>query len=339
MNRQFTNDLEYASGHLPKESFRGKKVLITGATGLIGSAIAKMLILNKAFKCKLYLMSRSEENLKNCYREYIGDSRINFLIHDICNPIHSDEAFDYIIDSAGYGHPSAFKENPVDVIQSNLIGIDNLLTHSLPHSSTRIVYVSTGEVYGEGDGNDFKEDYSGYVNPVNVRSCYPSAKRASESLCVAFASQYGVHVSIARPCHVYGPNFAKHDNRAYAQFLERASHNEDIVLKSYGTPVRSWIYVVDCAYAILYLLLNGQKGEAYNISPINDSASIREFAETVAKAGGCNVVFDFPKGEENITSPVTRAVLDSSKLMKVGWKNLFTLEEGIKNSVKSLRSE
>ena len=87
------------------------------------------------------------------------------------------------------------------------------------HNLKRFLYISTGEVYGEGDGRAFTEDYSGYVDCTKPRSCYPSSKRASETLCASYSSEYGLDVVIARPSHTYGPYFTESDNRVYAQFI------------------------------------------------------------------------------------------------------------------------
>ena len=79
---------------------------------------------------------------------------------------------------------------------------------------------------------------------------------------MCYAAEYGVDVVIGRPCHTYGPFFTESDNRAYAQFIRNAIAGEDIVLKSTGLQYRSWCYVVDCASALLHILLKGETGQA-----------------------------------------------------------------------------
>ena len=137
------------------------------------------------------------------------------------------------------------------------------MEYGLRHEMRRMVYVSSGEIYGEGDGSEFTEKSSGYVDCASVRACYPSSKRAAETLCVAYGEEYDADVVIARLSHTYGPGFTESDNRVYAQFIRNVLQGEDIVLKSKGEAYRSWLYVVDAAHAILRLLLDGEKGNAY----------------------------------------------------------------------------
>ena len=157
----------------------------------------------------------------------------------------------------------------------------------------RMVYISSGEVYGEGDGSEFSETSSGYVDCASVRACYPSSKRAAETLCMAYGAEYGADVVIARLSHTYGPGFTESDNRVYAQFIRNVLRGEDIVLKSRGEAFRSWLYVVDAAHAILRLLLDGERANAYNVAHSESNISIRELSELIGMetALGCGEWF------------------------------------------------
>ena len=217
-------------------------------------------------------------------------------------------------------------------MKGNIYGVDNLLDYGRQHRLRKFVYVSSGEVYGEGDGRAFTEDYSGYVNPVAVRSCYPSSKRAAETLAVCYARQYGLDVSIARPSHVYGPYFSPSDNRVYAQFIRNVLAGEDIVMKSKGTQFRSWCYVIDCAAALLFLLLKGENMTAYNIADAQSNITIRSLAELVAAVGKRKVVMKLPEETEKAGySVVTKAVFDTARLESLGWSPLPSpMQEKIK---------
>lgn len=331
----FYEDLVRVGHILPLSSLNGKNVLVTGATGLIGSAVVKLLLLHEALDIKIFASSRSMTKLKTIFNDFLRDDRLKLVAMDVTRPIKMTEQFNYIVDCASLGNPKAFRESPVDIIRSNIEGIVNLAEYGIGNGLEKILYVSSGEVYGEGDGKDFIEEYSGYVNPTEIRSCYPASKRAAESLCIGYASQYGVKVSIARPCHVFGPNFTDSDDRAFAQFFRNIIAGENIVLKSSGSQVRSWIYVVDCAAAILYILLKGENMSAYNISNIDESISIREFAGLIAQNGNSDLKLEL--SDESIKNAViTRAVLSAEKLWLLGWKNLFTINEGIKRTILQL---
>lgn len=161
------------------------------------------------------------------------------------------------------------------------------------------------------------------------RSCYPSSKRAAETLCISYKEQYGIDVVIARPCHIYGRD-TERDDRAFAQFLRYAKEGKDIVLKSEGRQVRSYCYVNDCVSALLYILLRGVNGEAYNIANRESTLSIKDLANMIAEMGGVGVVYDFSmNGSLKGCSVVKRAVLDPSKIEKLGWRPLTDLRKGI----------
>ena len=188
----------------------------------------------------------------------------------------------------------------------------------------RFLYVSSGEIYGQGTGEKaFTETDSGYVDCATPRACYPSSKRAAETLCVAYAEEYGVDAVIVRPSHTYGPHFTGSDNRVFCQFIRNVLRGEDIVMKSDGSQMRSWCYVADCALAMLYVLLNGERGNAYNIADTSSVFSIREMAETLAHQAGRKVVFAIPEdAEKKVFTKISYAVFATDKLEALGWKPL-----------------
>ena len=216
----------------------------------------------------------------------------------------------------------------------------HLVSYGLRHGMKRFLFVSSGEVYGESDGRIFTEDYSGYVDCMSPRSCYPSSKRAAETLCVSYMSEYGAGVVIARPCHTYGPDFSENDNRVYAQFIRNALRGEDIVMKSTGSQFRSWSYVVDCASAILYILLKGKNGEAYNIADEASNISIRELAEITASMVGRKVVMEVPdETERKGYNPVSKSVYSVEKLKTLGWQPVTSIKDGIRKTINHLQSK
>jgi nucleoside-diphosphate-sugar epimerase len=199
----------------------------------------------------------------------------------------------------------------------------------------RMVYVSSGEIYGECSDSVFTESSSGYVDILSPRACYPSSKRAAETLCAAYCQEYGADIVIARPCHTYGPYFTESDNRVYAQFIRNVLCGEDIVMKSLGQQYRSWIYVADCAAALLLLLAKGQRGEAYNIAHEESNITIRQLAEKIAMIAGRKVVMDVQ--DDGNTTPISRAVFSTEKLESLGWRPLFTIDDGLRHTIEAMR--
>ena len=308
----------------------GKSVLITGASGLICSTlIDRMMYYNsQGYKIHICAISRNEEYAYKRFNVYWNDPLFTFISHDVIEPLSMGKPIDYIVHGASNASPKRYSTDPVGTMKANIWGIANLLELA-KETKARLLYISSGEIYGEGDGRDFTENYSGYVNSLIPRSCYPSSKRASETLCISYKEQYGADVVIARPCHIYGMDTGR-DDRAFAQFLRSAKEGKDIVLKSTGKQVRSYCHVEDCASALLCILVCGVNGEAYNIANRESALSIKELAEIIAEVGKVKLVYNTSFKEElKGCSSVQRAVLDPSKLEKLGWKPLISLREGI----------
>lgn len=311
-------------------------ILVTGATGLIGGCLIDVLMANPHCRYQVYALGRNEERAYTRFRSYWGKTNFHFIKHDISQPLTADMRFDYIIHAASNASPNFFKEKPVEVIKSNIIGVENLAEHGIRHGMHRMLFVSSGEIYGEGDGRQFSETDSGYVDCATPRACYPSSKRAAETLCVAYAAEYGADTVIARLCHTYGPYFTESDNRVYAQFIRNLLDGKDIILKSRGEQYRSWLYVVDAAHALLTILTKGEKGQAYNVADEQSNVTIRHLAELLAEAEDRQVVFDIDEQAGN-TIPITRATFNTQKLEGLGWKPLTPLATGLAHTLAAQR--
>ena len=308
-------------------------ILITGATGLIGGCLTDWLM--QYSDCEVYALGRNSQRARQRFKDYWEQPRFHFVEHDICKPLNTATDFHYIIHAASNASPNFFKQQPVEVMRANLEGLCHLVDYGWHHQMQRMVYVSSGEVYGEGDGHTFSEQDSGYIDILSPRACYPSSKRAAETLCAAYNQEYDTDIVIARPCHTYGPYFTESDQRVYAQFIRNVLQGEDIVMKSEGLQYRSWIYVVDCAAAILLLLEKGTRGEAYNVANSESNITIRQLAETTAAMAGRRVIMDITA--EGNTTPITKAVFATEKLEQLGWRPLFSIDEGLRHTIDTMR--
>ena len=328
--KTYQQDLSRVADLLPTLS---GNILITGSTGLIGGCLVDLLMRHS--HCNVYALGRNSQRAAKRFGVYHDDSRFHFLQHDICLPLDTDLDFDYIIHAASNASPNFFQQQPVEVMRSNIEGLCHLVEYGLQHKMRRMVYVSSGEIYGECNDSIFTESASGYIDILSPRACYPSSKRAAETLCAAYCQEYGSDIVIARPCHTYGPFFTESDNRVYAQFIRNVLNGEDIVMKSLGQQHRSWIYVVDCAAALLLLLEKGKRGEAYNIANEESNITIRQLAEKTAAIAGRKVVMDITDGGN--TTPISHAIFSTVKLESLGWHPLFTIDEGLRHTIEAMR--
>lgn len=287
-----------------------KKVLITGATGLLGGALLRKL----QGACQVVAVGRKARS----------GNGFQYIQQDVTEPLQNfPEHIDYIIHAASNSDPANIAKYPVETLMTNVLGTKNLLDYGRSHGMERFLFVSSGEIYGQPDGNmsDFTEDYCGPLELSNPRSCYPEGKRAAEVLCQSYIQEYGVDAVIVRPCHLFGPAMREGDSHAAAQFLRQAARGEEVVLKSAGLLERSHCYTADAADAILLILRDGVSGEAYNVADRRQQMTVRAFAEQAAKAGGVCVVYEKPTGAEmSGYSPSRRMVLDTEKLERLGWK-------------------
>lgn len=313
----------------------GKSLLITGATGLIGSFLADAVLdLNARTGAgvELYAAGRSAEGMRARFGEAVDDPRFHYVPFDATRPAALDFEPDYVIHAATSAHPLAYATDPVGIMQANLVGTAQLLEALRGQGHGRFLLLSTGETYGENPGlpEGFSETDHGWIDTMTPRACYPESKRAAETLCASYAAQYGVDALVARLCHVYGPTFTPSNSRADAQFIRKALAGEDIVMKSAGSQVRSFCYVADAAAALLRLLDAGETGRAYNVANRGSVASIREYAETLADVAGVRVAFDLPPETERAGyTKITRAVLNPARLEALGWAPRYDLRAGL----------
>ena len=308
----------YVQG-LNLDALQGHSLLVAGATGLVGACVVDIAMADPHRNLQVFAAGRNRRRAEKRFAAYANDPRFSFVEIDVTQPIVGETPYDYIIDAASNASPNFFKQQPVEVIKANIDGVAHLLDYGRQHGLRKMVYVSSGEIYGQGDGHAFTETSSGYVDCATPRACYPSSKRAAETLCIAYATEYGTPVTIARLCHTYGPGFTESDNRVFAQFFRNVLRGEDIVLKSRGEQYRSWLYVVDSADA---------KG----------NITIRQLAEQVAAWAKRKVVFDIPAtADQGNTTPVTRATFDTSKIEHTGWKPLFDISTGLNHSLETLK--
>lgn len=312
-------------------------ILVTGATGLIGSCIIDILLAaNSMYSADytIYALGRDRNKIVSRF-----GTKVVPVVQDIVDKLQMDVEYNYIIHTASNADPRTYATQPVETVLTNVIGNNNIFEYCRYHRETRVILTSSFEVYGKIENHDtYKESDCGILDFQILRNGYPESKRCAEILLHSYIEEYSIDAVIARLSSIYGPTMKINDSKAHAQFIRNALEGENIVLKSKGLPRRTYCYVIDAASAILYVLFNGKRGEVYNIANEKSVASIAEVAQTIAEIAGTNVVFDLPDEiESKGFSKPQNCILDNSKLQKLGWHGEYGLENGMRETIQTLK--
>lgn len=331
-----------ASLDLPWEKIKGKSILLSGATGLVGSFLVDVL-LYKDIGCKIYALGRNEQKAKIRFSRWVDDPHFVFISYDINQPFKRNDLgrIDYVLHMASNTHPMQYSTDPIGTITTNIIGVQNMLDFAVEHQAIRFAFTSSNEIYGEnrGDVEFFDENYCGYINSNTMRAGYPESKRCGEALCQAYKAQKGLDIVIPRPTRSYGPTMLMSDTKAISQFIKKGIAGEDIVLKSAGTQYYSYTYVADAVAGLLTILLKGESGEAYNIAEEHSDIMLKDLAAIIAGINGKKVVFEIPDAVEAAGySTATKARLDGHKLQALGWKPKYDIRSGMKRTIEILKT-
>ncbi len=343
---QWIDDIDEVSEELPElNELAGKSVLITGASGLICSAVTDIFIRyneTHPVPIKIIAAGRKFEKIADRFGRYCDRAYFTYFNYDASKTDNRiDIHADYIIHGAGNASPHAIITEPVETMLSNFDGLYFLLAYARKNSSERLLYISSSEVYGiKRDIAPYNEKDFGYIDIMNPRNSYSVGKRAAETLCSSFREEYGINSVIVRPGHIYGPTALPHDNRISSAFAHSAARGETLVMKSSGSQQRSYCYCLDCASAIVKVLMKGASGEAYNISNPDSIVTIRQMAEQMAVAGGVELRVEQPEEyEKESYNPMECSSLNSDKLLSLSWKAKFDLCRGVDHTIRIIKSQ
>lgn len=340
MNKIIEEDVMQIINDNDLSKLKNKNILITGASGMIGSYINNVLIvLNDKFNYNIgiYLLVRNESKLENYV---INREDTNVLIQDVVEDINVFDRIDYIFHTASPASPLIMKNKPFETNIANTVGTYQSLKLAIKNKSLGYVFISSREIYGQPHENQeffYEDGEMGEILHLIPRNSYAEGKKAAENMCSCAMNEYGINTKIVRLAHTYGPLMSVDDGRVQADFLKNAINDEDIIMKSDGSAVRTYTYIADAINAIFKVLLNGTD-LVYNISNDNEKTSIKDLALTIAGLVGKKVIMNIDDSNSAGTSSFTLGILSSKKIRnELNWKPKYSLSNGFMRTITYLK--
>ena len=321
----------------------GKSIMVTGASGMIGSYFIYTLIkLNEDYGANIKIIPLIR-NLNKLNNQIIKKDYITPIIQDVTEKIDYENEIDYIIHAASPASPKIMKEKPVETNFANTLGTANTLTLAKSKNVEGYLFISSREIYGQPIEKEeyFTEESFGFIDQLVPRNAYAEGKKAAENMCVGFKKEYGINTKIVRLAHTYGPGMSIYDGRVQADFLKNLVNGENIVLNSDGSSVRTYTYVADAVSAMFKVLLESND-LVYNISDERNEISIRELAETMVDISPDELKLEFYIKEDDNDqgyAPFKFGILSSEKIRKeLKWNAKYSVKEGFKRTYEFLIS-
>jgi nucleoside-diphosphate-sugar epimerase len=307
--------------------------------------VETLLFLNRSVLSKparVVALVRNLERVRERFAAHLDDPNLEIMVQNVSEPLVSPRAFDYIIHAASQASPLFYRTDPVGTLSPNVLGTYHLLDLARQHPVRGFLFFSSGEIYGIiGDGTrPIAEHDGGFLDPTDLRSCYGESKRMGETMCVAWAQQFGVPTRIVRPFHTYGPGMRLDDGRVFADFVRDILKGGPIVLQSDGRARRSFCYLADATLGFFTVLLKGETGGAYNVANPGGECSIAELADRLAAtfaSEGITVERRVRTSAAYSPSPIASTVPNIDKLKALNWNPVCTIEKGFQRTVASYR--
>ena len=346
-------DLEYICDSLREEfrSMGGKHVLLVGGAGFLGYYMIQSVLhwnaragTGKPIRMTVY--DNFIRGLPAWLEALQGAPHFALVKHDITHPLPADMPdFQYIIHAGSIASPDFYRKYPIETMDANVGGLRTLLDYAKGQTDAGkpfdgFLFYSSSEIYGDPTPENIPtpETYRGNVSCTGARACYDESKRYGETLCVFFTQQHGVPIKVARPFNNYGPGLKITDHRVLPDFARDVLAGRDIVMRSSGSPRRTFCYVADAVTGYYKVLVNGRPGEAYNIGIETPEISMKELAERVTALG--RELFGYEgklvtKIDEDylLDNPERRRPVIAKAREQIGYAPTIGVDEGLRRSL------
>ena len=321
--------------------FSGKTVLLTGATGFLGTQFVHYFLnLNQSGLLKQPCRLLAWDNFSRGIPDWLAglqelpDFRVEK--RDVIERAPFEHA-DFLIHAASIASPSYYRLHPIETMDANVQGLRNLLDDAVVRPVESFLYFSTSEIYGDPDPANIPtaETYRGNVSCTGPRACYDESKRYGETLSVNFFQQHKVPVKTARPFNNYGPGLKITDKRVIPDFFRDILAGRNITLLSKGNATRTFCYVSDAITGYLLILLSDHSGEAFNIGTVEPEISMTDLAQLAIDVSGKDLSIEFKNSAdpEYLTDNPQRRCPTIAKAQKLlGYSPKISLREGLRNT-------
>jgi UDP-glucuronate decarboxylase len=338
-----------------KDAFRrmaGKRLLITGGAGFLGYYLVQSALHWNATEgendpISVTVYDNYARGIPGWLADLSSNRHLDLVRHDIRGPMPAGAGpFEYVIHAAGIASPIYYRRHPIQTMDANINGLRTLLEHTLRHAQTTppegFLFFSSSEIYGDPTPENIPtpETYRGNVSCTGPRACYDESKRYGETLCVNFAGQHGLPVKIARPFNNYGPGLKITDGRVLPDLCRDVLRSDDVVLRSDGSPTRTFCYSADAVTGYIKTLVHGRPGEAYNIGVERPEIAMRDFAQILVNTArdlfgyqGKVIYRPHQDADYLVDNPNRRCPVIDKARSHLGYNPQVSLEDGIHRSL------
>jgi UDP-glucuronate decarboxylase len=308
----------------------GKKILVTGGAGFLGSHLCERLL--------------NEGNEVVCLDNYFTGQKSNvvhlldhpyfeLVRHDVTMPFFIE--VDEIYNLACPASPIHYQYNPIKTMKTSVMGAVNMLGLA-KRIKAKILQASTSEVYGDPQIHPQTENYWGHVNPIGERACYDEGKRAAETLFVNYHKQNNVKIKIIRIFNTYGPRMHPNDGRVVSNFIVQALKGQDITVYGDGSQTRSFCYYSDLLDGMVKLMNTGDDFTGpVNVGNPNEFTILQLAEKVIELCGSKSKIVRKPLPSDD---PMQRQPDISLAKSKLGWEPKVQLEEGLVKTIEYFRT-
>ena len=334
-------------------SLEGKHLLVTGGGGFLGYYLVQSVLhwnaeARPSNPIRVTVWDNYARGVPRWLDALAGTPELELREHDVVKPLRADERhYEYVVHAAGIASPSYYRRHPIETMDANVVGLRNLLDHTLRAQERGepvegFLFFSSSEIYGDPapEAIPTPETYRGNVSCTGPRACYDESKRYGETLCVNFARQHGLPITMARPFNNYGPGLKITDRRVIPDFARDVLAGRDIVLLSDGSATRTFCYVADAVVGYYRVLVRGRAGEPYNIGVEAPEISMLELAHAIADSARAR--FGYAGGvvrgassdaEYLVDNPNRRCPVIEKARSELGYDPCVSLEAGIERTL------